>query len=256
MISKPVDPDPLRHPDGILPPDEVHVWQVDLVACEKAAGSLLFEQLDPEEQARAERFKFPAPRNQYVISRALLRRALATYLKIEAHEVRFRATANGKPELSESSDLRFNLSHTQGVTVFAITRRRQVGIDVERIRQDTNVMELAERFFSAPEVEWLRSQAASEHLSSFFTCWTAKEAYIKAQGEGLSLPLDSFGVLPIPGTTGLQLKVYADPKESERWSMWRLDLGSDLRSALAVEGESYKVRLGQWPLPLSEDCKV
>jgi 4'-phosphopantetheinyl transferase len=254
VIFKPVGPEPLRQPDGVLPDDEVHVWQVDLVAWEKATGSL-FELLDSEEQERAERFKFPAPRNQYVISRALLRRALASYLKIEALEVHFRTTANGKPELSASSELRFNLSHTQGATVFAIVRDRQVGIDVERLRQDTNVMELAERFFSGPEVEWLRSQSASEHISSFFGCWTAKEAYIKAQGEGLSLPLDSFGVLPIPGTTKLRLKVYANPEESKRWSMRRLDLGRDLRAALAVEGENCKVRLGQWPLPLSEDYK-
>jgi 4'-phosphopantetheinyl transferase len=250
VISKPVEFEPLLHPDGILLDDEVHVWQVDLVAWQKATGSL-FELLDPGEQERAERFKFPAPRHQYVISRALLRRALGTYLKIAAREVRFHTTANGKPELAASSDLRFNLSHTQGTTVFAITRRRQVGIDVERIRQDTNVMELAERFFSRPEVDWLRSQAASEHIASFFSCWTAKEAYIKAQGEGLSLALDSFGVLPDPGDASfkLWLQVYADPEESRRWSMWRLELGRDLRAALAVEGASCKVRLGQWPSP-------
>ena len=126
----------------------------------------LFELLDADEQEPAELFKFPAPRNQYVISRALLRRALGVYLKIAAREVRFRTTANGNRNSSASSDLRFNLSHTQGVTAFAIVRCRQVGVDVERIRQDTNVMELAERFFSRPEVEWLRSQAASEHIAS------------------------------------------------------------------------------------------
>jgi 4'-phosphopantetheinyl transferase len=254
VISKPVDPEPLRHPDGILLDDEVHVWQVDLVAWEKATGSL-FELLEPDEQDRAERFKFPAPRHQYVISRALLRRALGVYLKIAAHEVRFRTTANGKPELAASSDLRFNLSHTQGVTVFAIARRRQVGVDVERIRQDTNVMDLAERFFSRPEVEWLRSQAASEHVASFFSCWTAKEAYIKAHGEGLSLPLGSFGVLPLPESGKLQLQVYGDLEESKRWSMRRLDLGADVRAALAIEGKSCKVRLGRWPLPTADDSK-
>jgi 4'-phosphopantetheinyl transferase len=254
VISKPVDPEPLRHPDGILLDDEVHVWQVDLIAWEKATSSL-FELLNLDEQARAERFIFPAPRHQYVISRALLRRALGAYLKIAAGEVRFRTTSNGKPELAASSDLRFNLSHTQGVTVFAIARHRQVGIDVERIRQGTDVMELAERFFSRSEVEWLRSQAASEHFASFFSCWTAKEAYIKAQGAGLSLPLDSFGVLPLPESAKLQLQVYRDPEETRRWSMWRLDLGADLRAALAIEGKNCKVRLGRWPLPTADDSK-
>jgi 4'-phosphopantetheinyl transferase len=250
VIFKPVDPEPLRHLDGILPDDEVHVWQVDLVAWDKEAESLL-ALLSAEEQERAERFKFPAPRNQYVISRALLRRALGRYLKIEAREVRFRTAKNGKPELAADSDLRFNLSHTQGATVLAITRKRRVGVDIERMRKDTNAMELAERFFSRPEVHWLRSQPASEAIASFFSCWTAKEAYIKAQGEGLSMPLSSFGVLPVPADarSKLQLEVYNDPQGSKRWSMWQLDIGPDLRAALAVEGESCRVRIGKWPQP-------
>jgi 4'-phosphopantetheinyl transferase len=251
MISKAVNPEPLRHLDGVLPDDEVHVWQVDLTAWEKQADSLL-ALLDPGEQERAARFKFPPPRNQYVISRALLRQALGRYLGIEAREIRFRTTANGKPELAEESNLRFNLSHSEGVTVFALVRYRQVGVDVERIRPDTNALELAERFFSPQEVEWLRSQPPSEHVPSFYSCWTAKEAYIKAHGEGLSMPLSSFGVLPSPSGSELQLKVYDDPAESQRWSMWRLELEPGLRAALAIEGQTCTVRLGQWPLPDAE----
>src|ERR1700722_11735012 len=246
--SADVQPEPLRDLDGSLGDDEVHVWHVDLKSWDKEAG-LLLELLEPEEQRRAARFKFPAHRNQFLISRALLRRALGRYLRIEEREIRFRTTANGKPELAVNSDpgfrdLRFNLSHTEGVTVFAIVRRRQVGIDVERIRPDTNTMELAERFFSHPEVQWLRSQPASERISAFFTCWTGKEAYIKAHGEGLSMALSSFGVLPATLRSKLQLNVYDDPEESPRWSVWQLELGSDLRAALAVEGEGCKVRLG------------
>jgi 4'-phosphopantetheinyl transferase len=255
VISKPVDPEGLLRLDGNLPDDEVHVWQVDLIAWEKNAGSL-FEQLDSEERERAVRFKFPAPRNQFVISRALLRQCLAQYLQVDAREVRFRTAGNGKPELAGdlgpySDDIRFNLSHTQGVTVFAVVRHRQVGVDVERIREDTNALELAERFFSHQEVQWLRSQPASEHIPSFFSCWTAKEAYIKAHGEGLSMPLSGFGVLPVVGAADskLQLTVYDDPQESQRWSILQLNLGPTLRAALAVEGQGCKVRIGQWPSP-------
>jgi len=258
VVSPEVDPERLRRLDGSLPEDEVHVWHVDLSAWQNEAGSLC-ELLNPEERERAARFKFSGPRNQFVISRALLRRALGRYLRIEAGEIRFRTTANGKPELAANSvlrfshlhlnDLRFNLSHTEGATVFAVVRHRQVGIDVERIRADTNAMELAERFFSRPEVQWLQSQPASEQVSSFYRCWTGKEAYIKAQGEGLSLALSSFGVLPRPSGSELQLEVYADPEEARRWSMWQLALGADLRAALAVEGASCRVRLGHWPSP-------
>jgi 4'-phosphopantetheinyl transferase len=254
VVSPGLEPEPLRHPDGILPGDEVHVWEVDLKAWDKEAGSLL-ELLDGDERERAARFKFPEHRNQFVISRALLRRALSLYLRIEPRQIQFRARPNGKPELAANSnlptnDLRFNLSHTAGMTVFAIVRHRQVGVDIERVRE-TNTLELAERFFSSPEVQWLRSQPASEHIPWFYTCWTAKEAYIKAEGEGLSLPLSSFRVLPVPGdtTSKLQLEVYGDPEESKRWSMWQLNLGPDLRAALAVEGKNCKVRLGKWPPP-------
>ena len=242
----------LSHLDGILQDDEVHVWQVDLMAWEKEADSLL-GLLDPEERERAGRFKFPGPRNQFLISRAVLRQALGGYLGIEAREVRFRTTANGKPEIaaSEPCDLRFNLSHTEGVTVIAVARHRQVGVDVERIRADTNALELAERFFSQPEVKWLRSQPASEQIPAFFSCWTGKEAYIKAHGEGLSMSLSSFGVRPVLPTANsrLQLEVYDDPEEARHWSIWQLDLGTGFRAALAVEGESCRVHLGRWPSP-------
>lgn len=240
----------LPHLDGILPRDEVHVWYIDLPVWETDTESLL-SLLNQEEKERAARFKFPAPRNQFVISRAMLRRVLGRYLRLEARDVHFRTTPNGKPELADTpdvhNDLRFNLSHTAGAALIAVTPRRQVGIDVERIRGDTNALELAERFFSRPEVEWLQSQSASARIPAFFTCWTGKEAYIKAHGEGLSMPLSSFGVLPEVGTDGfkLQLKVYENPEEARRWFICQLDLGTDLRAALAVEGDSCRVRLGQ-----------
>ena len=239
----------LPHLDGMLPQDKVHVWFVDLPVWEKEAASLL-ALLNQEEQERAARFKFLAPRNQFVISRAMLRRVLARYLRIEARDVHFRTTTNGKPELAATcqvhDDFRFNLSHTAGAAVIAITRLRQVGIDVERIRMDTNALELAERFFSRPEVEWLQSQPASEQIPAFFTCWTGKEAYIKAHGEGLSMSLSSFGVLPArTDSFKLQLKVYENPEEARRWFICQLALGTGLRAALAVEGENCRVRLGQ-----------
>ena len=236
----------LPYLDGRLPQDEVHVWHIYLFVWEKNIESLL-PLLNQEEQERAARFKFPAPRNQFVVSRALLRQVLGRYLRTEAREVQLRTTTNGKPELATASgvhvDLRFNLSHTAGAAAIAVTHHRQVGIDVERIRVDTKALELAERFFSRPEVEWLRSLAPSEQIPAFFTCWTGKEAYIKANGEGLSMPLSSFGVLP--EGSELQLTVYENSEEARRWFICRLELGTGLRAALAVEGEKCRVRLGQ-----------
>jgi len=248
MAGSEIDPQPLSHPDGILPDDEVHVWQVDLAAWDISAGQLLGV-LNAEEQERAARFKFPAPRNQFVISRALLRRALGMYLRVEGPQIQFRTSTNGKPELANDYGLRFNLSHTEGAMVFAITRKRCIGIDVERIRDNPDAMKLATRFFSVEEVQWLRSQPAAEISASFFRVWTGKEAYIKADGDGLSKSLSSFSVLRVDGESLLRLNVYDDPEESKRWRMWKLDLGPGLQAALAVEGDGARVRVGKWPGP-------
>jgi 4'-phosphopantetheinyl transferase len=240
------DPQPLLHLDGVLLADEVQVWHVQLQAWEKSADEL-FEFLNTDERERASRFKFPAPRNQFVISRSLLRRTLGRYLQIDARDVRFGSTGNGKPELDGNPGLQFNLSHTEGVTAFAIARNRRVGIDVEKIRENTEALNLATRFFSHREVEWLRSQPVSEHVASFFDCWTAKEAYIKAHGQGLSMPLGGFSVLPGLRNFRLELQVDDDPRESGHWSMWRLDLGAGFRAALAVEGDGARIRVGALP---------
>jgi len=246
--------DPLRshEPDFLLPPDEVHIWQTELTAPKDSMDSLL-PLLEPEELQRASRYKVKHAYDEFVLSRAFLRQVLAVYLKIGASEVRFRTTSYGKPELAGSSDLRFNLSHSEGVAVIAIVRGREVGIDVERIRDELNALELADRFFSAPEVTWLRSLPIADRSSSFFACWTAKEAYVKAHGEGLALPLSDFSVIPRSITSELpweklQLEVFGNAKESKRWSMWQLDLGTDVRAALAIEGQDCRLRLGQWAI--------
>jgi len=241
-----LDRNVLVEPDGILPPDEVHVWHTELTPPRNGADTLL-DLLAPEEQERASRFKLPDPRSQFLISRAFLRLALGRYLQVGPREIEFRTTAYGKPELAINSDIRFNLSHCVGAAILAITRDRQVGVDLERIREDVDVRALGDRFFSRQESEWLRSLPASDRIPSFFSCWTAKEAYIKARGEGLSLSLSSFGIIPRSDGSKLQLEVYYNPEETRRWSMWQLELGRGLRGALAVEGVNCCVSLGKWP---------
>lgn len=245
-MAVPSDLQPLQHRDGVLPQDEVHVWHTDLNLSQAAVESLA-RLLNAEEHDRASRFKVSAPREQFVISRVFLRQALGLYLNTDARTLQFQTTSHGKPELAGGSDLRFNLSHTAGMAIVALARDRQVGVDVEKIREDIDTMELADRFFSAQEAEWVRSQPAAERFSSFFTCWTAKEAYIKAHGEGLSMPLDRFSLMPRPGASQLELQVFDDPEESKRWSVWQLELGANFRGALAAEGRHCKVLLGPWP---------
>jgi 4'-phosphopantetheinyl transferase len=240
-----VGPD-LIEMDGILGNNEIHVWHTDLTA-QEAAIDRLFPLLDHPEQSRAARFLVPEPRVQFILSRAFLRIALGRYLQVEPREVRFRTAEHGKPELAGAGGLYFNLSHTDGTTAIAVTRSGRVGVDVERVRKNLEPVALAARFFSQKESDWLRSQPAERRFAAFFACWTAKEAYIKACGSGLSIALDSFGVIPQPGDGELNLQTYGKPEDSRRWSMWQLDLGPDLRSAVAVEAVNCQVRLGRWP---------
>jgi 4'-phosphopantetheinyl transferase len=235
----------LMEMDGVLGGNEIHVWHADLTA-QEAAIDRLFPILDHHEQSRAARFIVPEPRVQFILSRAFLRITLGQYLQIAPREVRFQIAEQGKPELAEQNGLRFNLSHTDGATVIAVTRASRVGVDVERIRENLDPLQLGTRFFSHQESEWLRSRPADQRFAAFFACWTAKEAYVKACGSGLSAPLDAFGVIPHSGKAELQLEIYGKPEESKRWSMWQLDLGPDLRTAVAVEAVNCQVRIGHW----------
>jgi 4'-phosphopantetheinyl transferase len=228
-----------------LPEREVHVWHTDF---ERPINSVQ-DLLDQPEQERASRFKVDAPRKQFIISHAFLRLVLESYLGIAARDLKFRIAAYGKPELDAATDLRFNLSHTHGTAVLAVTRDRQVGVDVERVRRNLNPLELADRFFSLPEASWLRSQPPARQIPSFFACWTAKEAYIKACGNGLSMPLDKFSVIPQPANQPLHIEFLDKAEPSAEWTMWQLDLGPDLRAALAAEGRELTLNLRDWSWP-------
>jgi 4'-phosphopantetheinyl transferase len=124
-----------------------------------------------------------------------------------------------------------------------------VGIDLERVRFDLAVVEIAERFFSQREVAILRALPADEQRQAFFRCWTRKEAYIKARGEGLSLPLDQFDVSLAPGEPAAVLGTQRDPSEAARWSLLELDPAPGYVAALAVEGRSWRLTCWQWPDP-------
>jgi len=229
--------------DGQLPSGEVHVWLVNL-ELQEAVTSKLGALLNPEEHQRAARFEVASARGQFIASRGFLRMVLGRYLGIGPAKVEFRLSAHGKPELAESKALHFNLSHTEGLAAIAASGVGAVGIDVERIRDEADVLGLAERFFSKKEAAWVRSQVGQGRVASFFTCWTAKEAYVKARGGGLSIALDGFAAMPDPDKPTLRLECFADAAEARRWSLWPLTLPSEFRGAVAVEGAVSSLRMG------------
>jgi 4'-phosphopantetheinyl transferase len=229
-----------------LPADEVHLWRVDLEAM-RPDESRWQKVLSSDESTRASRFHFPGDRQRFVASRALLRTILASYLATDPASLSFCYSKKEKPSLEPAragSDVTFNVSHSGGIALFAFTRRREIGVDVERVRRDFDVEAIARRFFSAHEREQLAALPAEERVDAFFRCWTRKEAYIKATGDGLSLPLHQFDASLAAGEPNALLTTRPDGSEAGRWLLREVPGGSGYIAALCVRGRDWK--LNDW----------
>lgn len=225
---------------------EVHVWRASLKG-DAPAVEAFRKILDADERGRADRFHFERDRVRFVIARGVLRSILARYLRRAPGEIRFTYSAYGKPALAVAEGgLSFNVSHSNEVALYAFARGREVGVDVEFVREDCAGMEIAGRFFSAREVDALRRLPAALHTHAFFNCWTRKEAYIKARGEGLSHPLDKFAVSLAPGEPAALLSTERDPSEVSRWSLHELRPGPGYVAALALQGKPSRISLWRW----------
>jgi 4'-phosphopantetheinyl transferase len=232
-----------------LAPGEVHVWRAALNLPTEQVGAL-WPLLSSDERERASRFRFQRHRDEFVVARGLLRTILARYLRTEAGQLHFTYGPQGKPALTPDTggaNLRFNLSHSHELALYALTVGREVGVDLEYMRADFASLDTAARFFSPREVAQLIALPAGQQTAAFFNCWTRKEAYIKARGEGLSLPLDQFDVSLAPGEPARLLGVLNDEREAARWTIGELRPGPGYAAALAVEGPCARLRLWQWP---------
>jgi 4'-phosphopantetheinyl transferase len=237
-------PDPL-----VLGHDEVHVWRASLDQPASQLESFRLS-LSADEQARVQRLYFRNDREHFTVARGMLRAILGGYLNREPESLSFCYGSHGKPGLAGHLDgdaIRFSVSHSHGFVLYAFARGREVGIDLERIRLDLAVTEVAERFFSRREVATLRALPTELQRQAFFRCWTRKEAYIKARGEGLSLPLDQFDVSLAPGEPAAVLAIRHDPSEASRWSLQELTLAPDYAAALSVEAHGWRLSCWLWP---------
>lgn len=239
------------HPPGdlALGRDEVHVWRARL-ARPDADVERLRATLMPDEAERAGRFYFEQDRRHFVAARGVLRCLLGRYLGLEPCAVRFRYGSFGKPELAEESGggcLRFNVSHSRELAIYALSLDRDVGVDIEYMRADFECIEVARSFFSPSEIAALRALPARDRKEAFFNCWTRKEAFIKAQGTGLSYPLSHFSVSLLPGEPARLLEVSGEAREASRWVIRELEPHPEYAAALAAEGNGWKLKCWQWP---------
>jgi len=219
-----------------LPDHEVHVWHADLDALVLApeSSTLLLSQ---DEHQRAGRFHFESDRKRYIAGRQFLRKLLSAYLKTDFMGVSLHYSPKGKPSLGPASEIRFNVSHSGKIALFAFVRGKEIGVDVEQLHKEVSVKEIAGRFFSQAEQATFAGVAEELKQEAFFRCWTRKEAFVKAKGDGLSLALDQFDVSLRPGESAQLLSSRPDPEEQHRWSMWDLNVGPDYAAALVVEGK-------------------
>jgi 4'-phosphopantetheinyl transferase len=188
--------------------DNVSVWTATLNRSE-GERTAWESTLSPDELARANRFHFVKDRDHYVVARGLLRKLLGEYLHQDPRKLEFTYGPYGRPELSgaaAASGASFNLAHSGGLAAYAISRGRNLGIDVERIQAESAGEDIARRYFSTREVSDLQSLPPKEKVAAFFRCWTRKEAYLKALGTGLQTPLDSFSVSLLPDQPALFLE--------------------------------------------------
>ena len=203
--------------------------------------------LSADERERVRRFHFERDRSRWLAGRGCLRMLLGRYFCVPPETLSFDYGPFGKPRLiGLKTPLQFNASHSGDILLIAVTLDRAVGIDVERIRSDLSVLEIAERFFSPRERSALAAMPDALRTDAFFDCWTRKEAYIKARGEGLSLPLDGFDVAFGPGEPAKLLATRPDAAEACRWRLCELDVADGYKAALAVEGTQWTLKCWDW----------
>jgi 4'-phosphopantetheinyl transferase len=210
------------------------VWRVD-VRSAYARRNDLWHVLARDERQKSIDLFFEGDRKRFVVSRGVLRVLLGRYLRAQPDSLEFGYNPHGKPYLVGASGVRFSTSHSHDLVLLAFVRDRDIGVDVEHMREDLGLEEIASRHFSTREVATLRSLPNSLRTEAFFACWTRKEAFAKAKGRGLTLPFSRFEVTLTPGEPAMLLDVEEDIREPFRWAMQELIPGSGYAAALVVE---------------------
>ncbi len=227
---------------------EVHIWRLSLKASPAPAAALEAE-LSGDELARADQFYFEQDRIRFIVARSALRRLLGTVLGRPPGSLDFSYGAQGKPFLAEAAQLQFNLSHSGDWALLAITRCGEIGVDVERIRERLDIRQMAGRFFSKRETEALFALDRALWPQAFFNCWTRKEAFIKAVGGGLTIPLHQFDVTLAPGEAARLLDVRGGLGSPDAWILRDLEMPAGYAAAVAVRGPVERFVGWDWSFP-------
>lgn len=235
--------------DLVLSRDHIHVFCASLDQPVLRIQQLT-QSLSTDERVRAERFYFEQDQKRFIVGRGLLRTILSCYLDIEPSQLQFCYGRRGKPALAailSESKLKFNLSHSQGLALYAIAYDCEIGVDIEHVRPIAEAEQIAERFFCVRENAVFRALPPNQKQEAFFNCWTRKEAYIKAIGDGLAWPLNQIEVSLAPGEPVRLLSIEGDPQEACYWSLQQLIPAPSYVGAIAVKAANNLVSCWAWP---------
>jgi len=221
---------------------ELHVWRASL-SLPPALLQRMANTLNASENERAGKFLVAQARERFVAARGVLRQLLGIYLALPPNKIEFRYGPHGKPSLSgaHNSKISFSVSHSQGMGLFAFAGSAEVGVDIEEVKADFKGMQIASHFFSDQEIADLARLPPNLADNGFFECWTGKEAYVKARGEGLSLPLRNFTLRLVSGGQVLRDEV------GRRWSCYALKPAPGFAGAVVGEGEGWSLKYYEWP---------
>jgi 4'-phosphopantetheinyl transferase len=236
-----------------LASDEVHSWCARLDVPPETSARF-YATLTPDERTRSARFQFERDQQRFIVAHGVLRDLLGRYLQTQPGRIRFVYNAFGKPDVSPEFGNRFtfNLSHSAGLAVIAIASASNVGVDVEYIGARSDYADIARHFFSVAEVDYLMALPSHRYAEAFFSCWTKKEAYLKACGQGLAIPLNSFSVPMTADRAHTPVDLYVASKDifpADRWSLYALRPAPGYAGALAIEGSGWRLSQWQWRMP-------
>ena len=223
----------------IIESKEIHIYRHSIDS--PVSKLLYFEKLLSEDELkRANRFKFEKHRNQFITGRGYLRIILGKYLNESPVGINFSYFDKGKPYI-DGNPLKFNLAHSGGKAVYALTMNNEVGVDLEVIKEMPDAIDIAKRFFSESEVKDF-SEVENDNIGkAFFNCWTRKEAFIKAIGDGLSYPLADFSVTLKPGEDPKFLYIKKNPEEINEWKLFDIKCDENFVSSLAIKAEDMEI---------------
>ena len=254
MTQRHVPLDSWHRPAGLprLGQDEVHIWKAGLMPSRERLEALA-RTLSREELARAGRFHFTEDRERFILSHGILRELLSRYLNTRPECVALTTGPFGKPQLAEScggKELRFNMSHSGAMALYAFSLDRELGVDLEQFRSIPDRDRIIARFFSGSERKFLSTLPAHEREEAFFRFWTAKEAYIKGTGKGLSQPLDGFSVVMTEcGEVRLEDRWVDEKGKNAYWDILNLSPETGYKAALAVKSDGRSLHYRQFTYP-------